>query len=221
MYAQNSTLLIRHAQASYGASDYDQLSSLGMEQARRLGRHLNEHQREFECIYLGELKRHHQTLDQLINCGLSAPQQLVSASLNEYNSDSLLLAYEEETKKRVAASEHFIALRSALRLWMSGQIFPDKMPSYEVFRSDLLNFLTHIRSNHTGPVLVISSGGPISTMVASLFEANADATISLNYRIRNASITELCHDSKRHQLVGFNHIEHLCKQADASLITYI
>ena len=221
MYAQNSTLLIRHAQASFGASNYDQLSELGVKQSQLLGLHLKRQRCHFEAIYLGELKRHHQTLNQILDSGLDAPAPLVSPALNEYDSDALLSAYQAASHSRDTEPQHFKALRHALRLWMNGEISPVGMPSYSDFKRNLLNFLGHIRAQHAGPVMVISSGGPISTMVGSLFEANVDATISLNYRLRNASITELAHDSKRHQLVGLNHIEHLADPEQPSRITYI
>jgi broad specificity phosphatase PhoE len=221
MYAQNSTLLIRHAQASFGASDYDQLSALGIEQARLLGKHLKRQRCQFEAIYLGELKRHQQTLNHILDSGLDAPVPLISPALNEYDADALLLAYQAASHSQATQDQHFKALRSALRLWMSGGISPIGMPSYAEFKRNLLDFLGDIRSQHSGPVMVVTSGGPISTMVGSLFEANVDATISLNYRLRNASITELTHDPKRHQLVGLNHIEHLADPEQPSRITHI
>ena len=38
----SSVILVRHGQASFGKADYDQLSDLGYEQARHLGRVLRE-----------------------------------------------------------------------------------------------------------------------------------------------------------------------------------
>ena len=53
--------LVRHGQASFGAADYDQLSDLGFEQARRLGLWLAETGQRFNLAVTGALRRHHQT----------------------------------------------------------------------------------------------------------------------------------------------------------------
>ncbi len=53
--------LIRHGQASFGKANYDQLSDLGFEQGRELGRWFNQCQRKLDHIITGSLRRHEQT----------------------------------------------------------------------------------------------------------------------------------------------------------------
>lgn len=57
--------VVRHGQASFFSKDYDQLSSLGKEQAELLGQFLGERDRRFDEVYLGPRKRHRETFESL------------------------------------------------------------------------------------------------------------------------------------------------------------
>jgi broad specificity phosphatase PhoE len=94
------------------------------------------------------------------------------------------------------------------------------MPSYVDFVRGVTSALDHVRHNHTGPVLIVSSGGPISTAVGHVLGTPAETTIELNLRIRNTSLTEFAYTPKRHMLVTYNTLPHLDDAAHAKLITY-
>ena len=68
--------LIRHGQAG-PRDDYDRLSTLGEEQARRLGRHLADHDVEFTAAHVGRLTRQRRTAeavrDEYAQAGLPFP----------------------------------------------------------------------------------------------------------------------------------------------------
>ena len=53
--------LIRHAQASFLADDYDNLSVHGHQQSKILGNYFVQKNIHFDDIYIGPLKRHYQT----------------------------------------------------------------------------------------------------------------------------------------------------------------
>ena len=55
--------LIRHAQASFGAEDYDKLSELGHEQSVALGKALSQHGVMPEAWVMGDMRRHRETLE--------------------------------------------------------------------------------------------------------------------------------------------------------------
>jgi broad specificity phosphatase PhoE len=80
--------------------------------------------------------------------------------------------------------------------------------------------LDHVRQNHTGSVLFVSSGGPISTAVGHILGAPAETTIELNLRIRNTSLTELAFTPKRHMLVTYNTLPHLDADAHKDWVTF-
>ena len=50
--------LVRHGQASLGAADYDQLSSLGERQSQRLGEHWRSQGLHFDAVITGALADH-------------------------------------------------------------------------------------------------------------------------------------------------------------------
>ena len=60
-----SLWLVRHGQASFGKSDYDNLSELGHEQAYLLGKDLARRGVTPELLVSGSMKRHRQTLAEM------------------------------------------------------------------------------------------------------------------------------------------------------------
>lgn len=209
--------LIRHGQASFGADDYDQLSPLGERQAFRLGQYLQaRYTRQGiapEAVLMGSLKRHQQTWDGIARGAGWSQQPVVWPELNEYDSHALISAIHPEPLGKADTPElyraHFRLLREALQAWMDGRTSPAGMPSYAQFVAGLDAVLDHVRSQHSGQVLVVSSGGPISTIVGRVLQAPPHSTIELNLRIRNTALTELAFTPKRHVLVSHNNLPHL------------
>jgi len=68
--------------------------------------------------------------------------------------------------------------------------------------------------------LVVTSGGPIATIVGHLMAASPEATIELNLRMRNTSVTEVAHTPKRRALVSFNALPHLSEPPHREWITH-
>lgn len=218
---------MRHGQASFGADDYDQLSELGQRQCVRLGQYLAEKGVQFEAVYTGSLKRHTQTYEG-IRSGMAAAAPSAPASvwpgLNEYDGEAVIAAIAPKPLERPTTPElyreHFRMLRDGLTQWMNGVISPKGMPTYDEFVHGVTSALDHIRKQHTGDVLLVSSGGPISTVVGHLLGTSPETTIELNYRIRNSSLTELVFTPKRHTLLTYNTIPHLDRAEYAPWITY-
>ena len=80
--------------------------------------------------------------------------------------------------------------------------------------------LAHIRQQHSGNVLVVSSGGPIGSAVAQVLGAGPEAAIDLHMRIRNTAVTAFSFNPKRHSLLSFNNITHLDDAPYADWVTY-
>jgi broad specificity phosphatase PhoE len=83
------------------------------------------------------------------------------------------------------------------------------MPSYADFAQGVTQALETIRQQHTGHVLLVSSGGPIATAVAQVLRASPETSIELNMRLRNSSVSEFSFSPKRHSLISFNSVAHL------------
>jgi broad specificity phosphatase PhoE len=234
--------LVRHGQASFGADDYDNLSELGHKQAERLGEYWRERGMQFDAVITGTLKRHRQTWEGIAKGlglapaavdGAGSPQAvqtppeavLLWPGLNEYDSEAVVRAIHPEKLPKADTPElyrqHFRLLREGLGAWMQGKTAPAGMPNYVDFLAGVTTALDHVRDRHHGAkVLVVSSGGPISTAVGHVLGTSAETTIELNLRIRNTAVTEFAFTPKRHMLVTYNTLPHLDGPAYESWITY-
>ena len=104
---------------------------------------------------------------------------------------------------------------------MNGVVSPKGMPSYGEFVSGITSALDHVCKNHAdGTVLLVSSGGPISTAVGHLLGTTPETTIELNLRIRNSSVTEFAVNPKRHTLLTYNTLPHLDDARYADWVTF-
>ena len=209
--------LIRHGQASFGAADYDNLSALGHKQAVRLGEYFKSKGMAFDGVLVGTLRRHAQTYAGICEGAGFAYPPLLWPGLNEYDSEAVVKAVHPEplSQERNADTyrQHFRILKTGLAAWMQGKTQPVGMPSYPDFVKGVSSALDHVReqfaANEKSKVLIVSSGGPISTAVGHILGTSPETTTELNLRIRNSSITEFAFTPKRHMLVTYNTLPHL------------
>jgi len=217
--------LVRHGQASFGADDYDQLSDLGHRQSVRLGEYFGERGIRFDGLIAGTLRRHKQTLAGILEGMQHAGEHLSWDGLNEYDSEAVLATVHPGKLEKPTTPEmyrhHFRLLRDGLARWMAGSTQPKGMPTWQEFVAGVAGALDHVRANHYGQqVLIVTSGGPISTAVGHVLGTRPEVTIDLNLRIRNTAITEFAFTPKRHMLVGFNALPHLDAPQYRDWVTY-
>ena len=217
--------LVRHGQASFGAANYDQLSTLGRQQAVRLGEYWRDKGLRFDAVITGTLHRHTQTFEGIAEGLQSAPVPLLLPGLNEYDSLALIRAIHNEPLPRPDTPElyrqHFRLLCDALAQWMAGVISPKGMPSWDDFAGGVQDALDHVRRQHAGEnVLLVSSGGPIAAAVGQVLGTAPEVTIALNMRIRNSAVTEFSISPKRLMLQTFNTVAHLDAPEHAEWVTH-
>jgi broad specificity phosphatase PhoE len=216
--------LVRHGQASFGAADYDNLSELGQRQSERLGQYLASRGLQFEAVLTGTLKRHAQTWAGIAQGAGFAHTPLQWPGLNEYDGEAVIKAIHtaplENPDTPEAYRQHFRMLRDGLTQWMNGVVSPHGMTTYREFVHGVTSALDHVRKHHSGNVLIVSSGGPISTAVGHLLGTSPETTIELNFRIRNSSVTEFAYTPKRHMLVTYNTLPHLDAPELTDWVTY-
>ena len=216
--------LVRHGQASFGADDYDQLSDLGRRQSVRLGEYLRDKGMSFDAVLTGTLRRHAQTWDGIAEGAGLDLQPLPFPGLNEYDSHAVIEAVHPMPLQKPDTPEryrhHFRLLRDGLAQWMAGVVSPRGMPSYVDFVQGITAALDHVRREHTGNVLLVSSGVPIATAVGHILGTPPETTIELNMRIRNSALTEFAFTPKRHMLLTYNTLPHLDHADYADWVTY-
>jgi broad specificity phosphatase PhoE len=216
--------LVRHGQASFGAADYDQLSELGQRQCRLLGAYWQQRGKGFSAVLRGSLKRHAQSLEAIEEGLGGLPEALVWPGLDEFDSEAVIRALHPGPLHRPGTAEevkqYFRLLREGLRAWMAGHTQPEGMPSHAEFSAGVAGALAHVREHCQGEVLIVSSGGPISSAVAQVLGAPHEAAIEMNLRLRNSALSEFVFNPKKHSLQSFNHLPHLDAAGLQGLETY-
>jgi broad specificity phosphatase PhoE len=144
--------------------------------------------------------------------------------LDEYDAEAVIRAIQPGELVKPTTPEgykqYFRLLRDGLAQWMAGVVSPHGMPSYVEFVQGVTSALDHIRQQHEGHVLLVSSGGPIATAVAHVLHTSPETSIELNMRLRNSAVSEFNFNPKRHSLVSFNHVPHLETPSHKDWITF-
>ena len=215
-------VLVRHGQASFGAEDYDNLSELGWRQSRWLGEYFAERGAAFDLVVRGSLRRHAETLAGIGEGMGKAFDGEEDPRLNEYDSHALLRAHlgEQAMPRDGDRREHFRILREALYGWTDGTLSGAPHEPFAQFRSRVLAALTEMRKGAAKRVLVVSSGGPIATILAEVLGMPSRGVVDLNLQTRNTGITELRTGASRIHCVSFNNVPHLDRPDRAGALTY-
>jgi broad specificity phosphatase PhoE len=215
-------VLVRHGQASFGADDYDRLSELGWRQSRWLGEYFAERGAAFDRVICGSMRRHTETLAGIAEGMGRELGGAVDARLNEYDSHSLLAAHLKggSMPQSDDRREHFRILREAMYLWCDGTLAGAPHEPFGEFRGRVLAALAEARAGKAKRVLVVSSGGPISTILAEVLGMPSRGVVDLNLQTRNTGITELQAGASRIHCVSFNNVPHLDRPDRAGALTY-
>jgi len=215
-------VLVRHAQASFGADDYDKLSELGWRQSRWLGEYFRDRNVVFDLVLRGSLRRHAETLQGIAEGMGIALDGDEDPRLNEYDSHALLSAHLKGKPMPEGADrrEHFRVLREAMYAWADGTLAGHPHEPFAEFRGRVLAALGALRAGKVKRGLVVTSGGPISTILAEVLGMPQRGVVDLNLQTRNTGITELQAGASRIHCVSFNNVPHLDRPDRAGTLTY-
>jgi len=215
--------LVRHGQASYGAQNYDKLSELGWRQSRWLGEHFAERGIRFDRIVRGSLVRHAETLQGILEgMGMEAPHA-EDGGLNEYDSHSILAAHFGAGDRAQGEDRraHFRMLREALHAWADGTLRGDAHEPFAAFRGRVLGVMESLRQDAAAErILVVSSGGPIATIVSAVTGMPQRMMVELNLQTRNGGFSEFRLGSRGVTFISFNNVPHLDRPDRAGAVTY-
>ncbi|MEV6305179.1 histidine phosphatase family protein [Actinoplanes sp. NPDC051861] len=226
-------LLVRHGQASFGAEDYDALSTLGAEQARVLGESFARRGVKPDLVLRGSLRRHEGTVAGLF-AGLGEPgiPVTVDAGWDEFDFQQVVAIHRPLYREEIAGHEQpgraFQEIfEAATGRWSSGGFDAEYAESFPAFRDRVTGALERageLLREHRD-IVVVSSGGPIALAVAMLTAGmTADAATlavvwsSLNRVAVNTGVTKLV--SGRRGLWMSTYNEHSHVEADQRLLTY-
>src|SRR5438067_11145670 len=123
--------LVRHAQASFHANNYDELSTLGQKQAQLLGEFWARRRIDFDEVYCGPRARQRQTAEiagaACTQAGRMWPEPVVLAELDEYDMGGLLRTLAPDLSRQNAA---FAALLENYRRDELGDDGPGRARSF-------------------------------------------------------------------------------------------
>ncbi|SFT69363.1 histidine phosphatase family protein [Sedimentitalea nanhaiensis] len=211
-------LVIRHAQASFGADNYDRLSELGHRQSELAGAALRESGWLPDRLVTGTLTRQHETLASM---GFSQPPE-THAGLNEYDFHNLLsVRFEGQVPDSVRHDRktHFRTLRDTILQWQAGGLH-GAAESWRQF-TDRVGAARHFATQTDARrVLAISSGGPIGQLVASCLGAPDAEMMALNLQVKNTSWTRFFFSKQGFTLHEFNATPHFSSAERAKMLTY-
>lgn len=221
-----TVLLIRHAQASFGASSYDLLSERGHLQAAALRRSLERRRIPAHQVLSGSLSRQSDTAR-----ASAGPPALTDSRWNEYDADQVLAHHSTSAARLERApddggpvlttGEFQVALDAALQRWIeagSSSGCPEPWPRFLARVNDALDdAIGTLGRGQTA--LVFTSGGVIAALAAFLIGAPAVAFVALNRVAVNTAITKITIGARGRTLISYNDHGHL-EEADPSLVTY-
>ena len=215
--------LIRHAQASFGADDYDKLSDLGHAQSFALGKALVAQGLKPDAWVMGEMRRHQETLQGIAKgMGRNNINTEVHHGLNEFDFKGLLNAYFigklAPAKMHTDRKIHFRALRESILAWQNNEV-QNPPETWADFKERVENAKNFILSMQAKTVIALSSGGAISQLVSSTLQTPATQQIKLQLQMKNCAISKFIFNKKAFYLSGFNETPHITA-ATQRFLTY-
>lgn len=228
--------LVRHAQASFGSENYDQLSALGYQQSLWLGEYFAQREIAFDLYLIGAQHRHRQTLEGVV-AGLTgqAPgsyQIHTHTGLNEFNFERLMTAFSNGWPEHPLVQtlrsnptnkkDYFRLLRQVMTAWADNRLVGELEESWQQFQQRVIEAQRWLQAqvNRARNILVISSGGAISMFNGEVLGLSPEKIINLNLQIRNTSVSHYYFNRSTLQLSVFNALPHLERNDRKEAITY-
>jgi len=209
-------LLVRHGQASWGAEDYDVLSTVGEQQSEVLGHVLVRALGDVEPDLLvhGTMQRQRRTAELAAKAAGWSVTATVDERWNEMDHLAVLAVAPQEFDGEPDRSQFQAWFEAATKRWASGNHDDDYDESFPSFRARVRDGVEAL--DEVGTAVVVTSGGPISAVTADLLEAGTPTYQRLAPVVVNSSVTRVVSGRRGLTLVSFNDHAHL----PAELLTY-
>lgn len=233
-------ILVRHAQASFGSADYDQLSPVGEEQARRLGAHWAAQEMAFDQVFVGPRRRHQRTAElvgaALVHSGLRWPESVSLPELDDYAGLEVFRASLPELAKTgfdpatlaagvlhppaASSTELLKVFQGIMARWVRGELNVPDVETWKEFRLRARRGLEKMLdgAGRGRRIAVFTSTGPVAAALDLSFKLDDERMLEMSWQLRNTAVSEFVFSSPRFSLNIFNALPHLTA---AELITHI
>lgn len=224
-----AVVLVRHAQASYGAAEYDVLSERGHTQTAVLVDSLRRRGIVPVRVVSGTFRRHRDTAEP---CAAAAGVEVTpDERWNEYD-DADILTHHSTSRVRVerqpgdaapavSSREFQQILDRALRNWIAVGASTACREAWPAYQDRVIGAM-NAAADGLGKgqsALVISSGGTIAALAASVLGLPPTAFVTLNQVAVNTGVTKMVLGRSGTTLVSYNEHAHL-DEARGGLVTY-
>lgn len=223
--------LLRHGQASFGSSDYDQLSPLGHQQARVLGQALASRGVRPDVVISGTLQRHRETARSCLTAMGAEARWDELPGVNEFDHEDVIRQAEPRYADRLVMMGELAAsgdprrafqafFKGAVHRWVRAEATGYAEP-WAAFKQRCIAALDDIvsRTPHKGSTLVFTSGGTISVICAHLLGLDDEQAFTINWTLANAGITKLIAGRDGLHLLSVNEHAHV-EGHEPTLLSY-
>jgi len=208
-------LLVRHGQASWGADDYDVLSALGHQQGAALGEIWRLRGVVPDRVISGGMRRHRETAEA---AGLEVSE--VDAGWAEFDHVAMLARVPMPAEAHADRAVFQQWFEVASNRWTGGEE-DDYDESFAAFTDRVSAALTRAAA-YDGTTAIVTSGGPIAWVAASLLADDQPTRTTLWHRLNrvcvNSGVSHLVSGRRGINLVSFNEHTHLEGKPD--LLSY-
>jgi len=225
-----SILLVRHAQASFGAADYDVLSETGHEQAAELARELGRSSLTVTRVVSGGLVRQRDTIAPLAR---ELELEVVEdRRWDEYHAGDILSAHSTTRARQerpagsdapaISSREFQELLEDALRSWIAAGADGPAGETWPAFAARVDGALqaaaAGLGSGETA--VVCTSGGVLAAVAVALLGVEPLTFVRFNRVAVNTGVTKVAVGRSGMTLVSYNEHGHLDRADGGSLLTY-
>jgi len=225
-----TVLLVRHAQASFGAAQYDELSTLGHAQAARLDEYLSERIHGPARLVAGTLRRQIDTAQACPRLRARGAPIERDPRWNEYDSADVLARHgpgpgaagvsdigAPPGLSNVAFQD---VLDRALQAWVAAGPDTSCAESWPAFRARSRAALDGVaRDLGAGETaVVVTSGGVIAALVSGLLDARPTGFVALNRMTLNTAVCTILRGRSGLRLLSFGEHGHL--GSERALLTF-
>jgi broad specificity phosphatase PhoE len=223
---------VRHGEAAFATDNYDRLTARGIQQASLLGEYFQQRNIQFDQLVSGTMIRQQHTLSLLSQ---SAQDMTLKASheqtplANEYDFEQLTKQYATQYPQTPLVQQwqanssdkklFFSLLREALSCWSHGDL-NNVDETFDGFEQRIKQLISKMQNYHGKKVLIVSSGGVISTVLGKLMQMPPTAMFELNLQMRNTGISQCFFNKKIMRVSSFNAIPHLETPNRQTLVSY-
>lgn len=222
----STLILIRHAQASFGADDYDQLSELGYQQAALLAKWFAKEPHSIDRVVCGPCKRHQQTAEATLSLSSTTPQDPeIIEELDEFDAFRLFGWFmqreddprSEEIRNLMMAQDparagHLGKLLEQVTLeWARGEHVIPGMDTWAQTRKRMETGIRKVTESMKSSqrVALFTSGGPVGVAIGMALELSDEKTMQMCWAVYNAAFSRFFVNDGRFNLDSMNNLPHL------------